>query len=61
MQIASYNTDVTETQWGLLQRLLPAPKPLGRPPTAPRPLLNAILYLVKSGCPWRRLPRTFPP
>lgn len=61
MQIASYNTDLTETQWSLLQRLLPAPKPLGRPPTAPRPLLNAILYLVKSGCPWRLLPKTFPP
>lgn len=61
MQIASYDTDLTETQWGLLNRLLPSPKRLGRPPTPPRPLLNAIFYLVKSGCPWRLLPKTFPP
>lgn len=61
MQIAAYDTDLTNGQWSLLEPLLPAPKRLGRPPTPARALLNAVLYLVKSGCPWRLLPKSFPP
>lgn len=61
MQIASYDTDLNDAQWELVKPLLPGPKRLGRPPTPPRVLLNAILYLVKSGCPWRLLPKSFPP
>jgi transposase len=61
MQIATYDTDVTDAQWKLLKTLLPKPKRRGRPPTPLRPLLNAILYVVKSGCPWRLLPKSFPP
>jgi len=61
MQIASYDTDLTDPQWQLVQRHLPAPKRRGRPRTSLRLVLNAVLYLVKSGCAWRLLPKSFPP
>ena len=61
MQIARYDTDITDAQWALLELLLPAAKRLGRPRTCLRRVLNAILYVVKSGCPWRLLPQHFPP
>ena len=41
---------------------MPPPKTLGRPrTTALRDVINAILYLLRSGCPWRLLPKDFPP
>lgn len=61
MKIASYETDLTDAQWTLLQRLLPAARRRGRPRTDLRPVLDALFYLVKAGCPWRLLPRTGPP
>ncbi len=61
MKTAIYATDLTDAQWALLQPFLPKPKPLGRPPTDRRPVLNAILYIVKGGIPWRLLPKHFPP
>ena len=61
MQIAQYDTDVTDAQWQLLKPLLPAPKRRGRPRTSLREVCNAVLYLIKSGCPWRLLPKSFPP
>ena len=46
----------------MLEPLLPRAKALGRPrTTALREVVNAILYLLRSGCPWRMLPRDFPP
>ncbi|MGE3311764.1 MAG: IS5 family transposase [Limisphaerales bacterium] len=61
MQNSSYDTDINDEQWRLIESLLPPRKRMGRPPTPPRALLNAIFYLVKSGCPWRLLPDSFPP
>ena len=61
MKIAVYDTDLTDAQWDLLEGLLPKAKKRGRPRTPLRSILNATLYIVKSGCPWRLLPRTFPP
>lgn len=61
MEIAIYETDVTDAQWALLEPLLPKAKRRGRPRTPLRPVVNGILYLVKSGCPWRLLPKNFPP
>ncbi len=61
MQIASYDTDLLDPHWQLLQPLLPASQSRGRPRTPLRPVLNAILFLAKSGCPWRLLPKSFPP
>jgi putative transposase len=61
MQISSYDTDLTDEQCQLIEPLLPSPKRMGRPATPLRPLLNAIFYLLKSGCSWRLLPKCFPP
>lgn len=58
-----YPTDLTEGQWQLLLPLLPArkwrPGGPGRPPYDVRCVINGILYLLKSGCQWRMLPREF--
>jgi putative transposase len=58
-----YPTDLTEGQWQLLLALLPArkwqPGGPGRPPYDVRCVINGILYLLKSGCQWRMLPREF--
>ena len=41
---------------------MPAAKALGRPrATELRAVLDAILYIARTGCPWRMLPREFPP
>jgi transposase len=41
---------------------LPAAKRLGRPrTTALREVVNALLYMLRAGCPWRLLPKEFPP
>jgi putative transposase len=61
MPDASFDTDLTAAQWDYLQPMLPPPKRLGRPPTDRRVVLDAILYVLKGGLPWRRLPRSFPP
>ncbi len=61
MKIATYDTDLTHEQWHLLRRFLPAAKKRGRPRTVLREVLNAILYLVKTGAQWRLLPKNFPP
>ena len=60
MNIVSYPTDLTDAQWKLLKPLLPKPKKRGRPPTDPRRVVNAILYLLRGGVQWRLLPASFP-
>src|SRR5919107_884219 len=58
----SYQTDLTDAEWETLEPHIPAPKKRGRPRThSPRDILDAIFYVLKSGCPWRLLPRDFPP
>jgi transposase len=57
-----YATDLTDAEWALLAPHLPAPDRLGRPRQVDlREVLNAILYLLRTGCPWRLLPKEFPP
>jgi transposase len=57
-----YPTDLTDQEWALLAPLIPAPKPGGRPAVHDRrELVDAMLYLVRSGCAWRLLPHDFPP
>jgi putative transposase len=41
--------------------LLPRPKKMGRPPADLRAVLNALFYLLRTGCQWRLLPHDFPP
>ena len=57
-----YSTDLSDAEWSYLEPHLPAPKSNGRPRIYPlREILNAIFYVVRSGCSWRLLPHDFPP
>ena len=57
-----YPTDLTSGQWRLVAPQLPPAKPGGRPrSTDLREVINAILYVVRTGCAWRQLPHDFPP
>ncbi len=62
MERKPYPTDVTDEQWKLVEAYLPPAKPGGRPrKTDLRAVINALLYLNRTGCQWRMLPREFPP
>lgn len=57
----AYPSDLTDFQWSLISKLF-APSRLGRRPVHPRrTIVNAILYVLKSGCQWNMLPHDFPP
>jgi putative transposase len=57
----AYPSDVTEEEWTILEPLIPPIKPGGRPQEIERrEIVNAILYVLRSGCPWRLLPHDFP-
>ena len=57
-----YASDVTDAEWALIEPHMPAAKPLGRPrDTELRAVLDAILYIARTGCQWRMLPKDFPP
>src|ERR687893_501736 len=58
----SYLTDLSDAEWECIEGLLPTPQNEGRPRLhSLREILNAIFYIVKSGCAWRLLPHDFPP
>jgi putative transposase len=53
---------MSDAEWNILEHYVPAPKPGGRPIIHPRrEILNAIFYIIRSGCGWRLLPRDLPP
>ena len=56
-----YASDLSDEEFALIRPLLPDPKPLGRKPTDARSILNALFYMIRCGCPWRYLPKDFPP
>ena len=60
-----YATDVNDAQWQQIQPLLPPsrwwPNGPGRPPRDRRQIVNGLLYLTKTGCPWALLPCCFGP
>jgi putative transposase len=57
-----YPTDLADAEWVVLQPLLPAAKPGGRPrTTCLRQVVDAIFYVMRSGYQWRLLPKEFPP
>ena len=57
-----YPSDLTTPQWTLIEPLLPAVNHGGRPEKHPRrAIVDAILYVVRTGCSWRQLPADFPP
>jgi putative transposase len=55
-----YPSDLTDAQWQVLRRLLPKPAKRGRKAICRRWVLNAVLYVNRTGCQWRSLPHDFP-
>ena len=59
---AGYPSDLTDRQWELVEPLLPPVNTAGRREKHPRrAIVDAILYVVRTGCAWRQLPAGFPP
>jgi putative transposase len=57
-----YASHMTDAEWLLLSFFLPAPCHVGRPREVDlRAVMNAILYILMTGCQWRALPKDFPP
>jgi putative transposase len=57
-----YPTDLSDEEWAVLRPLVPEAKPGGRPRSyETREILDAIFYVLRSGCAWRLLPHDFPP
>ena len=53
---------LTDAQWNLIKHLFPARSTkVGRPPKDPRTVVNAILWILRTGAPWRDLPEEFGP
>ena len=62
MMQTRYLTDLTDKEWTVVEPALPEVKAGGRPRIhSIREILNAIFYIVRSGCAWRLLPRDLPP
>lgn len=59
---SGYASDMTDAEWCLIAPSMPEAKRLGRPRTADlRRVIDAILYVLATGCQWRALPKDFPP
>jgi transposase len=59
---AAYPTDLTDAQWTLIEPNLPLPNLTGRHEKHPRrEIVNAIFYVLRTGCAWRHLPHDLPP
>jgi transposase len=57
----SYPTDLTDDEWHILEALVPPIKCGGRPADhSRREIVNAILYVLRTGCQWRALPHDLP-
>ena len=57
-----YQSDVTDEEWRVIEPYLPPAKGIGRPRGWPlREIVNGIFYVMRSGCPWRQLPKDLPP
>src|SRR4030042_2288260 len=61
MSRKAYPSDLNETEWLFLLPLIPLAKWGGRPRRVDiREMLNALFYILRSGCAWRMLPHDFP-
>jgi len=57
-----YASDVKDREWDVIAPFMPEPSHLGRPREVDlREVVNAILYILATGCQWRALPKDFPP
>jgi transposase len=65
MERKAYKTDLSDEQWKIIESLLTAEKKTGTTGKnhkhSYREILNAILYLLRTGCQWEMLPHDFPP
>src|SRR5882672_2442846 len=61
MRTRQYPSDLSDAQWALVKPFIPV-YPGGRPrKTSMRDVVDAIFYIVRTGCQWRYLPKDFPP
>jgi putative transposase len=61
MKRLPYPTDLTDNEWQRIEPLLPGSRNLGRPRKYSwRDILNAIFYVLRTGCQWRLLPHDLP-
>ncbi|MFT2093192.1 IS5 family transposase [Acidiphilium multivorum] len=57
-----YASDLTDAEWGLIEPFMPMPPHRGRPRTvALRRIVEAIFYMLATGCQWRQIPKEFAP
>jgi transposase len=57
-----YPSDLTDGEWSVLAPLIPPAKRGGRPREVDiRAVIAGLLYVLETGCPWRHLPKDFPP
>lgn len=57
-----YPSDLTDKEWAILEPMLPKHPAKGQPWRYPlRTMVNAMFYILRSGCSWRMLPHEFPP
>jgi putative transposase len=58
----AYQSDLSDAEWSYIESHLPIPEAPGRPRVHPlREIVDAIFYILRSGCAWRLLPHDFPP
>ena len=61
MDRSAYTSDISDAQWAVVEPLVPPAKPGGRPRDMDmREIINAILYVARSGCAWRLIPHDLP-
>jgi len=56
-----YRTDLTDNQWSIIELIFSSNKGQHLAEHSKRDMVNAVLYLVKTGCQWNLLPNEFPP
>lgn len=62
MATRSYASDLSDGQWAVIEPHIPPARSGGRPRRVDiRAVVNAIFYLLRTGCQWRLLPNDFPP
>lgn len=57
--MSQYSTNLTDKQWQVTKIILDSQQRKRKYPL--REIMNAIMYMVKTGCQWRMLPKYFPP
>jgi transposase len=56
-----YPSDLTDGQWALIERYFDVGNYGKKHKYAKRDMVNAVFYIIKTGCQWRYLPKDYPP